>query len=386
MGKFSSRVSAIELSAIKRMTMLGKEHPDPIYLSWGRPEDDTPRVIKQFTQENLEDNGDVGKYTLPHGSDDLREVISEYHLEKRGQNVDPGKNIIVTAGAMEAMFIIMQTLLDPGDEVIMPSPGFASYCHHVRIAGGEPKFLPLNEDKDWDMTDIEPLITRKTKAIVVTSPNNPTGSVFSKETIERVVALARKHGLYVISDEIYDHLIYDDAEYYVPSMMLDQYDRIISVYSLSKRYHMTGWRVGYIVATDDVIDNLIKVHDAATICASSVSQCGAIAAIKNDGSIVPGVKSKMEIHRELICQELDTLPEVFEYVKPQGAYYIFPRIVADYGNDTEGFAKKLIKETGVVTVPGDAFGPDGEGHLRMAFCIGNDRIREGFRRLREYFG
>lgn len=386
MFHFSDKVKSLRLSAIKRLTLLGKEHPDPIFLSWGRPCEATPELINQYTIKHLKDNPEVGKYTPPFGLKELRDVIAEYHLEHRGIQIDPDKNIIVTAGAMEAMFIIMQTILNPGDEVLMTSPGFTSYRQHITLANGTIKYIPLSEEKGWDLNleGVEDLITDKTRAIIVTSPNNPTGSVFSKDTIKKLVEIAKKNDIYIISDEIYDFLTFDNTEYFVPSMMQNEYDKIINVYSLSKRYSMTGWRVGYIVANEEIIKNIVKVHDAATICACSIAQHGAIAALTNEEKIVPEIFKAYERRRELICSELDTLPEIFSYVKPQGAYYIFPKIEAEY-NDTEEFAIKLIKETGVVTVPGDAFGPDGEGHLRMVFCISDEKIKEAFDRLRKYF-
>lgn len=386
MENISSKVSALQLSAIKRMTLLGKKHQDPVFLSWGRPSESTPQIIAEYVINELKSNPEIGKYTLPHGLPELRQTIAMHHNEMRGIEVNPEENIIVTAGAMEAMFIIMQTLLNEGDEVLITNPGFTSYLQHITLAGGKVKFMSLSEDSDWDLNpdEFEKNLTDKTKVAVLTSPNNPTGSVFSKKAVEKIVQIAHDRGVYIISDEIYDFLLFGDGDYFVPSMIQNKYDNVISVYSLSKRYSMTGWRVGYIIASKDIIGNIVKVHDAATICACSVAQYGAIAALKNHDRIVKPLIRSYKERLGLICGELDTLNEVFSYVRPAGAYYIFPKIEIDYKN-TEDFATKLINETGVVTVPGDAFGPQGVGHLRMAFCIEAEQIKEAFSRLRKYF-
>ena len=287
---------------------------------------------------------------------------------------------------MEAVGTAILTVINPGDEVLLLSPCFPSHIVQVKLAEGVPIYVPLNEERNWQL-DIEVLcqhITRKTKAIILCNPSNPTGTIFLENDIRAIAKLAIKHDFWVITDEPYDFLVYDCLPYFSASQMPELKDRLIACFSFSKEYAMSGYRVGYVYAEDGVINQMLKVHDSFVVTVSTASQYGALQALQGDQSEVEFFRKEFSKRRELMCKRLDRLSELFFYRKPQGAYYIFVKINR-YIDDYE-FAIRLLKETHVMTVPGSAFGPSGKGHLRLCFAMAEKEINEAFDRLEKWWG
>jgi len=306
--------------------------------------------------------------------------------------VDAETELFVSCGAMEALAAGIATVVDRGDEVLIPTPNYASHIEQVLFAEGIPVFVPLLEEQGWrlDVEGFRKAITKKTRAIIICNPMNPTGAVFSKEDILAVAQLALEKDLFVIADEAYDFLIYDNHEYLSCASIPELKDRLIGAFSFSKMYCMTGWRVGFMYASSKIINQALKVHDAFAICAPMVSQCAALAALRaTNGKDGPGdnfIKNLVHVlgqRRELTCARLDRLKSLFSYQIPRGAYYVFPKIVGSKINSME-LAIRLLYEARVISIPGNGFGPSGEGHIRFSFGGTEDEINTAFDRIEEW--
>lgn len=382
----SERVKHTTVSAIKEMVLLGQTYADAISLAQGTPSFPTSDHIRARVISEIEDNPKIGKYCVPFtGLAELRGEIAKALKRKRGINVNPDKEVYVTVGAMEAVGTAILTVINPGDEVLLLSPCFPSHIVQVKLAEGAPVYVPLNEEKNWQL-DIEVLrhsITRKTKAIILCNPSNPTGTVFLEDDIRAIAKLAIERDFWIITDEPYDFLVYDDAPYFSASQIPEIKDRLIACFSFSKEYAMSGYRVGYVYAEEGVINQMLKVHDSFVVTVSTASQYGALQALQGDQSEVEFFKKEFLKRRELMCERLDALSELFSYRKPQGAYYIFVKINRDI--DDYEFAIRLLKETHVMTVPGSAFGPSGKGYLRLCFAMSEKEINEAFDRLDKWW-
>lgn len=381
----SERAKQIVVSPIKEIAILAAEIPGVIPFAWGIPFIDTPPHIRKALKEALDHDHTLGRYSPSQGLPELREAISK-HLHKRyGVTVDPKKELLVTAGAMEALMDAMQCIINPGDEVIITSPGFSSYTEQVKLAGGIPKYLPLDEDNGWSMKlDVLPsLITKKTKAIMVNSPCNPTGTIFTKKELAAVADVVLKHNLMLITDEPYSFLRYDGAD--LPELVSDErlrYNRI-SCFSFSKEYAMTGYRVGYVFADPGIIRQMMKVHDAFIVSAPRPSQVAALAAISGDQACVEELRQELENRRNRMCGHLDRMKKWFRYVKPKGAYYIFARFLPPH-EDIVQLAIDMLRGAKVAAVPGSAFGQEGNSHLRFCFGCTISEIDEGMARLTDW--
>lgn len=380
-------VSQIEMSAIKKMAMLSADIENALCLTWGLPSFKTPEHIRQAVKRQLDQDPDIGKYSLPDGLEELRLLASHRHQQQTGLAVDADSNILITAGNMQGMNILFHSLVDCGDEIIVTDPCFVSHIQQIRLCGGRPVFWSLDEDKDWqpDVSLLESLITPRTKAIVVVSPSNPTGTIFSKQDLIQIAELARAHGLLVILDDPYSAFLYENKSQYFNLASLSEYaDHVAYLFSFSKCYAMSGWRLAYMVLPDWLKKQLLKVHDANIICAPRISQVAGIAALSETPTHLETFEHILAQRRELICQRLDRLPHVFDYVRPRGAYYVFPRIVTEHTNAYD-FACELLKQIQVTVTPGSAFGPSGEHHVRMAFCVDDEIIEQAFDRMEKYF-
>jgi aminotransferase len=262
----------------------------------------------------------------------------------------------------------------------------------VLFAEGTPVFVPLVEEQGWrlDVDGFRKAVTEKTKAIIVCNPMNPTGAVFSKEDILAIAQLALEKDLFIIADEAYDFLIYDNQEYLSCASIPELKDRLVATFSFSKMYCMTGWRVGFMYASSRIIDQVLKVHDAFAICAPTISQYAALAALQatngKDGlgdMFIKDLVHALDERRKLTSSRLDRLSDLFSYQKPKGAYYVFPRIVDTAKNSME-FALRLLYEARVISIPGNCFGPSGEGHIRISFGGTEDEINTAFDRIEEW--
>ena len=386
----SQTVQKIVISPIKEMSILADRAQEdsaiPIRsFGQGIPHFDTPDHIKEAITRALQEV-DTAKYTLEPGINELRMLIAE-HLkrDKQVQSANDTSEVMVTVGCQEAVACALRSIIDPGDEVIIPSPGFASYYEQVVQFSGTPVFAPLDEDNSWswNRAALEKSITPKTRAILFSNPSNPVGVVHSREELEMLVRLAQEHDLMIISDETYDFLTYDGVEHISLGSFPRAKDRVIVCGSFSKKYAMTGYRVGYAFSDQGVIDHMLKVHDALAICAPAISQKAAIQALTGPQDNVHNFVKGFTSNRAVVMQELDTLSEVFSYSVPKGAYYIFVKYTLANINSFD-LALRLLNEARVVVIPGGAFGPTGEGHLRFSFAGHPDYIHEGFERIRAW--
>ncbi|MBA7596575.1 Aspartate/prephenate aminotransferase [subsurface metagenome] len=381
----SNRVKQISKSAIHEMTRLSKEIEDVSFLSWAKPTSDTPEHIKEGAIAAIRD-GLAGGYSETSGLSKLREEIVK--KLKRDNNIDADvSQVIVTVGAIEGLSATVMAMIDPGDEVILPSPTYSTHIRQVVIASGKPVFVPTIEEEGFvlDIEGIKNAITPKTKAIIYCSPSNPTGTVFSEEELRQLAKVAIYNNLMVITDEAYEYFTYDGHRHFSIGSLPEMKKNVVSCFTFTKTYAMTGWRVGYLHADEELIPQIGKAHIPLAICAPVVSQYAALAALQGSQDCVVKFGEHYLATRNLMCERLDTLNSVFEYQKPGGSYLMFPKMITEEGKDSATFCKKLLREAKVSTTPGVAFGPTGERHLRLSFCVPDDMINKAFDRMEKYF-
>lgn len=381
----SNRVKRIPKSAIHEMTRLSKQFDDVAFLSWAKPTAGTPEHINQATIEAIK-NGLTGGYSTSDGLEELRvEIVKKV---KRDNHIDATiSQLLVTVGAIEGLAASVMAVIDPGDEVILPTPTYSTHIQQVVLASGKPVLVPLIEEDVFslDINGIKKAINPKTKAILYCNPNNPTGSVFPEKQLRDLAKIALEHNLMVITDEAYEYFVFDDHHHFCVASIPEMKKNVISCFTFTKTYAMTGWRIGYLHADEEIISQVKKVHIPFSICAPVVSQYAALAALKGSQDCVLEFKKHYLKARNMMCQRLDNLNSIFEYQKPGGSYLMFPKILLDEGKDSSAFCKKLLKEAKVSTTPGIAFGPTGEGHLRLSFCVSEDEINKAFDRMDVYF-
>jgi aminotransferase len=382
---FSERVRQLKKSAIHEMTKLSKEIEDVAFLSWAKPTSGTPQHINDAAIEAIK-NGLTGGYSPSEGIEELRkEIVMKL---KRDNHIDANiSQILVTVGAIEGLAAAVMAVIDPGDEVIMPTPTYSTHIRMVRIASGVPILVPLIEDEGFSL-NIEALkqaISPKTKAIMYCSPSNPTGSVFPENNLRRLAAIALENDLIIITDEAYEYFVYDDHAHFSVASIPEMKKNVISCFTFTKTYAMTGWRIGYLHAHDEWIPQIKKSHIPFCICAPVVSQYAALGALKGSQECVVNFKKHYLATRNLMCDRLDKLQEFFAYQKPGGSYLMFPKILAKGGKDSSAFCKQLLREAKVSTTPGVAFGPTGESHIRLSFCVPEVMINTAFDRIEDFF-
>lgn len=381
----------IELSLIKQMEFLAAQRQGVVSLAQGIPSFDTPESIKKRAIEAIGD-GRVAAYSLTSGLPDLREEIEE-DLERSGMFYDFEKEIIITAGSIEAISATLLAVLETNDEVLLPSPTYTSYVQAIRVARGVPVFVPLDEERGWllNADEFAKRLTAKTRAILLCNPNNPTGSVLAKADFVKIGELARKHNLVVISDEVYKDFIFDkDAKenFFTLASMPAFRKYIVRIFSFSKAYAMTGWRIGYLHTDRELAERILKIHDSLVTCAPVVSQYAAMAALRLKPDDLRVYMDEYRIRRQILCDGIDKLSDYLSYVPPLATYFVFPKIntkmVANYSGSL-ALAKELLERVNLAVVPGIAFGPEGEDHLRLSFGRSRHDIEEGVRRLQAFF-
>jgi aminotransferase len=388
----AKRVAQITVSAIKQMPVLASKVEGCISLGQGIPSFATPPFIREAVIEALRQNDAIGKYSLQPGLPALKEAVARRFQQTKGMPLNPEREVFISCGAMESIAAGIATIIERGDEVLIPSPNYSSHIEQVLFAEGIPVFVPLLEEAGWklDIEGFRKAITKKTKAIVVCNPMNPTGAVFSEKELRALAEIALERDLFVVADEAYDFLVYDNHPHFSLASIAELKKNLIACYSFSKMYCMTGWRVGYMVASDRIVDQVLKVHDAFAICAPTISQYAALAALKatngRDGEgdkFIRELVSALASRREITCSRLNRLSQVFSYEKPKGAYYVFPRIRLS-GLSSVDLSLKLLYEAKVITVPGSGFGPTGEGHIRISFGAGEKELEKAFDRIEEW--
>ncbi len=380
----SHRVSQINISAIKEMPLIAAKVGGCVSLGQGIPSFPTPPHIVEAVCRTMKENPQSGKYTLGPGLPELREAVARHLRVQCGIEADPEREICITVGAMEALSAAILTVVERGDEVILPSPNYASHIEQVLLAEGVPVFVPLDESS-WrlDVEGVRRAITPRTKAIVLCNPHNPTGANFPEEDLRKVAELAVEHDFFVISDETYDFLVYDNESHFSVTSLPELRDRLIATYSFSKKYAMTGWRVGYVYCSEGLLDQIMKVHDAMAICAPTLSQFAALAALEGPQECVSEIRTALQGRRDMVCERLDRLEDYFDYIKPRGAYYLMMRYKIP-GVDSMTFALRLLHDARVITIPGAAFGPTGENLIRISFGGNEAEIHEAFDRIERW--
>jgi aminotransferase len=381
----SKRVTQIPKSAIHEMTRLSKEVEDVAFLSWAKPTSGAPLHIGEAAIDAIK-KGLVDGYSVSLGLPELRQEIVKKLARDNSIAADPSQ-IIVTVGAIEGIATAILAVIDPGDEVILPSPTYSTHVNQVQLASGRPVFVPTVEEDGFvlDMEGIRKAVTSKTKAIIYCSPSNPTGAVFSEQQLRELAEIALEHDLIVITDEAYEYFTFDGHKHFSMASIPEMKKNVVSCFTFTKTYAMTGWRIGYLHADEDLIPQINKVHIPFSICVPVVSQYAALAALRESQDCVKDFRQKYFSARNLMCERLDRLDSVFEYQKPGGSYLMFPRILLDEGKDSQAFCVDLLRKARVSTTPGVDFGPTGEQHLRLSFCVEDEMINTAFDRMEKYF-
>ena len=383
--RIAERVIQMKKSAIHEMTRLSKAIEDVAFLSWAKPTSDTPEHIKEAAVKAIRD-GLVGGYSETAGLWSLREAVTTKLRRDNDIQADPSE-VLVTVGAIEGLSAAVMAAVDPGDEVILPTPTYSTHIRQVILASGKPVLVPLIESEGyaWDLDAVKASITPRTKAILYCSPSNPTGTVFPEHELKALADIAREYNLIVITDEAYEYFTFDGRKHFSIGSLPEMKKRTVSTYTFTKSYAMTGWRIGYLHADRELIPQISKAHIPFAICAPVISQYAALAALEGPQDCVCEFGAHYLAMRNAMCERLDRMSDVFEVQRPGGSYLMFPRILPKEGSDSLSFCKKLLKEAKVSTTPGVAFGPTGESHLRMSFCVPEETIHLAFDRMETYF-
>ena len=364
----------------EKAARLEKKGQRVIHFEIGRPDFDTPAHIKAAAVAAL-DEGMV-HYTPNLGVPALREALAESLQQYKGIHYDPEREIMATAGGQEAMFLSLQAFLNPGDEILVPNPGYGQFYSCVKLTGGVPVSLPLLAHENFapDLSAARQLLTNRTRALIVNSPHNPTGAVLTVEQLEEICRFAAEKGLVIFSDEAYDRMIYEGNKFFSPAACKDMKNQTVIWGTLSKTYSMTGWRVGYIAAPHDLIAAAIKVQQNVMLSICSFVQAGAVAALKGDQACVTRMVDEFDFRRRIILQGIENAPGLTCPVVPKGAFYVFARHEVP-GLDTHELADHLLDKGGVAVVPGTSFGTRGEGYLRISYATSSQNCREGMERI-----
>lgn len=376
----SERVATLKPSGIRKFFDIVATMQDVISLGIGEPDFATPERIVRAGIRSLE-NGET-HYTSNLGRFALRQALSEHLCRRYQVSYDPATEILITVGVSEALYLAMTALLNPGEEVIIPTPCFVAYQAEVILAGGVAVEVPVRAEDGFqvDPERLAKAITRRTKAILLGFPNNPTGAVASREVLMEIAALAERHDLIVVSDELYDQLVYEVPHICFASLP-GMYPRTILLGGFSKNYAMTGWRIGYAAAPAPILRGLLRVHQYTIMSAPTVAQDAALEALRSGQEEVAKMRAEYNRRRILIVNGLNRLG--LPTVEPKGAFYAFPSIAAT-GMDEETFAQKLLEEERVAVVPGNAFGAGGEGFVRCSYATAYEKIEEALRRMERF--
>ncbi len=378
--ELSRKVTEIKPSGIRKFFDLVSEMKDVISLGVGEPDFDTPWHVREEGIYSLE----KGKtfYTSNFGLKPLRQEISNYI--KRTQNTDynPDNEIIVTVGGSEAIDIGIKSLVNEGDEVIIPQPSYVSYVPCTILADAKPVIINLKAENDFRLTpeELSQAITDKTKILVLPFPNNPTGSIMERDDLEKIAEIVKEKDLYVISDEIYSELTYKGNHISIASLD-GMKERTILINGFSKAYAMTGWRLGYACAPAEIIKQMMKIHQYTIMCAPTTSQYAAVEALKNCDDDVKHMRESYNQRRRFLLNAFKEMN--IKCFEPFGAFYVFPNI-SEFGMTSEEFATRLLKEEKVAAVPGTAFGESGEGHLRISYAYSLDNLKLAMERLKHF--
>ena len=376
----SKKIIEIQPSGIRKFFDVANEMEDAISLGVGEPDFDTPWRIRDEGIFSLEKGRTF--YTSNAGLKELRKEICRYLERKIGVTYDPLKETLVTVGGSEAIDVGLRCMLDPGDEVLIPQPCYVSYLPCTVMADGVPVVVPLQYENDFKLTveDLEKYTTPKTKVLIMPFPNNPTGSIMTKEDLEPVAEFAKEHDLYVMSDEIYSELTYQTEHVSIASLP-GMRERTLVINGFSKGFAMTGWRLGYCCGPAAIIEQMTKLHQFAIMCAPTTSQYAAVEGLKNCEDEVEEMRRSYNQRRRFLMHEFKRMG--LECIEPFGAFYVFPSI-KEFKMSSEEFATRLLQEEKVAVVPGTAFGECGEGFLRISYAYSLEDLKEALSRVERF--
>ena len=373
----SARVRAIKPSGIRKFFDIAAAMPDVISLGVGEPDFVTPERISRAGIASIQ--AGMTHYTSNYGSIELREALSAYLQRRYGVTWNPKTEIMVTVGVSEAIDATLRAVIDPGDEVIFPDPGYVAYEADVTLSGGVVVPVATRVDDEFEIkaAAIEAALTPRSKVILLGNPNNPTGAVIARAELEKIAELARRHDLLIISDEVYSRLVYGEEHVSIAALP-GMKARVALVDGFSKAYAMTGWRVGYICADAHLLEAVLKVHQYTIMCAPTMSQAAALEAITHGEDDVLAMVASYNERRSLIVSGFNSIG--LSCYEPRGAFYAFPSI-AITGLTSDEFAERLLKEEQVAVVPGAAFGAAGEGFIRCTYCAAREKIEQAIERM-----
>jgi aminotransferase len=373
-------------STIGMMMRKASKIPGAVSLGQGIPAETLPEYVLADIKEVIAKN-EFNKYSPMAGLPIFRAEVAEHLTSKYPKHqIDPEKNVLITCGAAEACAISLAAVLKKGDEVVLFSPCYPSHIDHIKLSGGVPVFVPLNEEDNWsiDTDALASAITEKTRAIIVCNPSNPTGGVFTRKDIEAILDIVQNRDIFILNDETYNYLIYENAEFCsLLDVVTEPSDQIINCFSFSKEFAMTGLRVGYMYVSEKMLEQILKVHITMTICSPTLSQQIGSVMLKHKDKWIGPYLEEFARKRAILLEELDKGREFFSFNPPLGAYYLFLKYNADM--PSMDLAVKLLEEAGVVTIPGVGFGSAGEGHVRLSFAATEDAIVQGSRKMIDWF-
>ena len=376
----ADKVADIPFSGIRKFFDIVSEMPDAISLGVGEPDFDTPWHIRDEGIYSLEKGRTF--YTSNAGLKELKMEVANYLKRRQGLEYDYNKEILITVGGSEAIDIGMRVMLNPGEEVLVPQPSYVSYEPCVRLAGGVPVIINLKEENEFRLTAQELLdaITDKTKILVLPFPNNPTGAILEEKDLQEIAKVCVDKDIFVMADEIYAELTYKEKHISIAQMPGMQ-ERTILINGFSKAYAMTGWRLGYACGPADIIEQMLKVHQYAIMCAPTTSQYAAVEALKNGDEDVREMREAYNQRRRYLVHAFREMG--LECIEPFGAFYIFPSI-QEFGMSSDEFATRLLMEEKVAVVPGTAFGACGEGFLRISYAYSLENLKVAIGRIRNF--
>lgn len=376
----SKKIVEIQPSGIRKFFDVANEMKDAISLGVGEPDFDTPWRIREEGIFSLERGRTF--YTSNAGLKELREEICKYLERKIHVSYDPMKETMVTVGGSEAIDVALRCMLDPGDEVLIPQPSYVSYLPCTIMADGVPVIIPLQYENEFKLTveDLEKAVTPKTKVLVMPFPNNPTGSIMTKADLEPVAEFVKEHDLYVLSDEIYSELSYQGDHVSIASLP-GMRERTIVINGFSKGFAMTGWRLGYCCGPKPIIEQMVKLHQYAIMCAPTNSQYAAVEGLRHCENEVEEMRKSYNQRRRFLMHEFKRMG--LECFEPFGAFYVFPNI-SEFGMTSEEFATRFLMEEKVAVVPGTAFGDCGEGFLRISYAYSLEDLKIALGRLEHF--
>ena len=375
----ADRTHEVEWSGIRIMFALADEIPDIVNLGIGQPDFDTPEFIRNAAKQALDDG--YTRYPPAKGFADLRQIIAKKLAGENGIIADPDTEIYVAVGAMQVIFNTCLHMLNTGDEVIVVDPGY-DYYSQIRLFGGVPIPVPAYESNQFkiDPADIQAAVSDKTKLIIINTPSNPTGAIFDEEILRAIAKMAIKYDIWVLSDEPYEHILFDGQRHFSLASVDGMKERTISAYTLSKSYAMTGWRVGYTAAPKAIIDEMEKLKEHMVSGVTAVAQRAALAAISAPQDCVREMVATYDRRRHLVYEGLNAI-EGIQCLKPEATFYAFPNI-SSTGLSSWDFAKFLAKEHKVAVVPGSIFGSAGEGYVRLSFAASTKQLEKGIARIK----